>query len=293
MGKVTVVSWPNDANLAIAMAEIADTPVDWPALGRVELGPVRLIVVPDEVTFSRMSRGQVPQWGVGLAFPGSGTIVLRADDVAIRSTLQHELAHIALHAAVDVRVPLWFDEGYAAWAAGEFGRLENWGLNLAVIRGRVPTLGELDAALRGSSHTAASAYALAMSAVVELAHRNPSRTLAPLLQRLRAGTGFEAAVIATTGFPLDRFDTMWRASVKRRYGWLTWLAAGGMWLVLGGVVVVAHWYRRRRDLPRRVALDQGWEVADDWRLEEGSGIAPADTVPGEGHSPETDQDQLV
>jgi hypothetical protein len=83
--------------------------------------------------------------------------------------------------------------------------------------------------------------------------------------------GFEDAVIATTGYPLDRFDTVWRRSVKRRYGWLTWLAAGGMWLILGIIVIIAHWYRRRRDRPRRVALDQGWDVAEAWRLDTDEG----------------------
>ena len=283
------MSWPDDVTLAVTMAEIAGASVEWPAIGRVDLGPLRLIVAPDEATFSRLSRGQVPQWGVGLAFPGSGTIVLRSDDIAILGTLQHELAHLALHRVITQRVPLWFDEGYAAWAAGEFGRLEAWGLNLAVIRGRIPSLGGLDAALRGSSHTAASAYALAMSAVIELARRNPSGTLVPLMDRLRAGVGFEEAVIATTGFPLDRFDTVWRRSVKGRYGWLTWLAAGGMWLVLGIIVIIAHWYRRRRDRPRRVALDHDWDVADAWKLDEaGRPTTPADIVLDGGHSTDSD-----
>jgi len=282
---VTAVSWPENAALAVALAEIANNPTNWPALGRVNLESLRIIVVPDEVTFARMSRGQVPQWGVGLAFPGSGTIVLRADDTAIHSTLRHELAHLALHRVVVVRVPLWFDEGYAAWAAGEFGRLESWGLNVAVIRGRVPSLRELDGALRGSSHTAASAYALSMSAVIELAQRNPTRTLEPLIERLKDGVGFDAAVMATTGYRLDRFDAVWQKSVKRRYGWLTWFAAGGMWLILGGVVVFAQWHRRRRDIPRRAALDQGWDVENAWR-EDGEGVVPSDGVPEGGQSDE-------
>ena len=43
----------------------------------------------------------------------------------------------------------------------------------------------------------------------------------------------------------------------------------------------------------RYGLDQGWDVADEWRLEEGSGSAPADHVPGGGHSPDSEQDQPV
>lgn len=268
------MSWAGDVDLAIALAEIADRPVEWPALGRVDLGPIRLVLVPNDEEFSRVAGGRVPDWGAGLAFPQSGTIVLRADDEAVRKTLRHEMAHLALHRMVEGRVPLWFDEGYAGWAAGEFGRLDGWGLNVIVIRRRVPSFGELDAALRGSSFTAGTAYALAITAVLELARRNPNRTLEPLFDRLRRGYGFEAAVIATTGYTPDGFELVWQKSVRRRYGLLTWLTAGGMWLVLAGIVLVGYWHRRRRDRPRRAALDQGWDIGE-WRL-------GADTAGGEG-----------
>jgi hypothetical protein len=277
------VSWAGGADLAIALAEVADRPVEWPALGRVDLGPIRLVLVPNDDEFSRLARGRVPDWGVGLAFPQSGTIVLRADDNAVRQTLRHEMAHLALHRMVEGRVPLWFDEGYAGWAAGEFDRLDGWGLNLAVIRRRVPSFGELNSALRGSSFTAGTAYALAITAVLELARRNPTSTLEPLFDRLRAGYGFEAAVIATTGYTPDGFELVWQKSVRRRYSLLTWLAAGGMWLILAGIVVVAHWHRRRRDRPRRAALDHGWDVGE-WRPSAAASGGEGTAVPPEGQS---------
>lgn len=195
-----------------------------------------------------------------MALPGSRMILLRADQEGLYGTLRHELAHLALHQAVRGRVPLWFDEGYAAWAAGEWGRLGVLDLNLAVVRGAVPDLRALDGALRGSASTADAAYALAVSAVTELARRNPSRSLAPLLQRLEAGKDFEAAVLATTGLTMSQFDTQWRLSIRRRYSLATWLLAGGGW----GVLAFSMWalvrIRRKADLPRRAALDQGWDI---------------------------------
>ncbi len=257
-----MVSWPETLDLAIALGQLADSPAEWPGLGRRDPGRVRLILAPDEERFSRLRRGSVPSWGVGLAFPSSRTIILRADDAAVRRTLVHELGHLALHGAVSARLPLWFDEGWASWAAGEFDRLDALSLNFAVIGGRVPDLRQLDAALRGSSLEANTAYALAASAVLELARRNPTGTLEPLFNLLAEGKSFEEAVTATTGFTVDRFDEVWRKSVKRRYGVVTWLAATGLWLILGLIVVAAYWVRRRRDLPRKAALDSGWNVPE-------------------------------
>jgi hypothetical protein len=195
-----------------------------------------------------------------VAVPAARTILLRADQQDVYLTLRHELAHLALHDAVRVRVPLWFDEGYASWAAGEWGRLALLELNLAVVRGAVPDLSSLDASLRGSASSADAAYALAVSAVAELARRNPSGSLAPLLQRLAAGEDFGASVQATTGLTLSRFEEEWGRSVRKRYSLATWLVAGGGW----GIVAVLVWalirMRRQRDRARRAALDVGWNV---------------------------------
>ncbi|MGZ8398042.1 MAG: peptidase MA family metallohydrolase [Gemmatimonadales bacterium] len=260
LGQVTVVTWPGQRSLGLELARRAGRPTEWPGLGRRTPGPLQLIVVPDGSQFDSLSSGRAPEWGAGIALPGARTILLRADRDDLYGTLRHELAHLALHQAVKGRVPLWFDEGYASWAAGEWGRLAVLDLNLAVVRGAVPDLRALDGALRGSASTADAAYALAVSVVTELARRNPSGSLTPLLQRLEAGEAFDAAVLATTGLTMSQFDTQWRRTIRQRYNLATWFLAGGGW----GILAFSMWalvrIRRRADLPRRAALDEGWEV---------------------------------
>jgi len=263
VGDVTVVAPEDRVALGIALGELADRTVSWPGLGERAPGPVRLMLVPDQAAFDRISRGRLPSWGAGLAFPGTGTVVVRADAGDLQSALRHELAHLVLHDAIRGRVPLWFDEGYAVIAAEEWGRFASLQLNLAVVRGKVPPLRGLDAALRRGANEAEAAYALAGSAVVELARRNPSRDLGPLLRRLGDGEGFEEAVLATTGLTVDRFDEVWQRTLRRRYGYLVWLAAGGGWAVLAMATVGIVLYRRRRDRPRRLALDVGWEIPSE------------------------------
>ncbi len=260
VGQVTVVTWPGQRSLGLELARRAGRPTEWPGLGRRTPGPLQLIVVPDGRHLDSLSSGRAPAWGAGVALPGARTILLRADRDDLYGTLRHELAHLALHQAVKGRVPLWFDEGYASWAAGEWERLGVLDLNLAVVRGALPDLRALDGALRGSASTADAAYALAVSAVTELARRNPSGSLTPLLQRLEAGEDFDAAVLATTGLTMYQFDTLWRRTVRRRYSLATWLLAGGGWGVLAFSMWALVQIRRKADLPRRAALDEGWEV---------------------------------
>ncbi len=254
------MAWPGQVQLATDLARRAAQPTEWPGLGRRDPGPLRLIVVPDAGKLDSLSSSRAPGWGAAVAIPGARTILLRADLGDLYRTLRHELAHLALHQVVPTRVPLWFDEGYATWAAGEWERVGALELNLAVVRGAIPDLRGLDGALRGSSSTADAAYALAASAVTELARRNPTGSLSPLLDRLGRGEAFEHAVVATTGLSLAQFELAWRRSLRQRYSVAAWLLAGGGWGILALAVWVFVRRRRAADRPRRAALDEGWEI---------------------------------
>ena len=244
--------------LAHALADEARAAHDWLGLGRLDLSPMTLVVVPDAEGFAQWARGRLPRWGAGLTVPSRRLIVIRVDAGNPFATLRHELAHLALHTAVRGRVPLWFSEGYAVLASGEHGRLNALQLNLAVALGRVPGLGELDAALRGSTGDAGAAYALAASAVADLAARHPDGTLDQLLERLAGGMPFAEAVARSTGLDLPRFAEAWHREVRHRYNLGLWFFAGGAWAVLALLLGVAAAHRRRRDAPRRAALDVGW-----------------------------------
>ena len=229
---MTAVAWPAQLELAAELARQAIRPTEWPGLGLRAVDSFRLIIVPDARRLDSLTRGRAPSWAAAVALPESRTIVLRADGEELPRILRHEVAHLTLHEVVKGRVPLWFDEGYASWAAGEWDRMGLLELNLSVARGALPSLARLDASLRGATSTADAAYALAVSAVTELARRNPSGTLEPLMVRLAAGDDFDAAVLATTGLSRDRFEEEWQRSVRRRYSLVTWLLASGGWLLI-------------------------------------------------------------
>jgi hypothetical protein len=258
VGQISVVAPPELQTLAVTLAEQAERPVEWPGLGRRAPPPFTLILAPDSTTLARLTRGRAPGWGAGVAIPSARRIYLRADLPDLARTLRHEVAHLVLRDAIRTRTPLWFDEGYAAWASGELERFATLELNLAVAAGRLPTLPQLDAMLRSSAATADLAYALAASAVLEVSRRPPAGALERVVAGLVPGATFYAALEQATGLNESAFERAWHQGLRRRYSLLTWLAAGGLWLLVAVGVVAVAWHRKRRDAPRRAALDWGW-----------------------------------
>jgi len=278
VGNVTVVAAPDELTAATGLAEWADQPAEWPGLGRRTPPPFRLVLAHDAAGLNRLTGGRAPAWGAGITLPGPRLVALRADaDPA--GTLRHELAHLVLHDAVQVPLPLWFEEGYAVYAAGEWDLLDALELNYAVVGGSTPGLDSLNRALRGHPAGISTAYALSASAVLELARRNPSRTLTPLVERLTDGMPFDSALRATTGLTPENFDEAWQKGVRKRYSLFTWLAAGGAWALLSLALMAGTYWRRRADRRRRSALDEGWEMPSEPEMQAAQALDP--TTPDE------------
>lgn len=263
VGRVTVVGRPAELNVGMALAEQADGAVTLPGLGRRQLPPFSLIVVRGSADYTRFSRGLAPAWGAAITVPSARTILLRLDAGDPLQLLRHELAHLAMHDAVRGRVPRWFDEGFATWAAGEFDRLDGFDLHLAVAGGDSLTWSSVNRTLASPVGNPSRAYALAATSVLMLARVNPTGTLTPLFDLLASGVPFDTAVLRTTGRSVDRFEEAWAKDTRYRYGALAWTLGLLPWLVILGLTVVGVVLRKRRDVPRRAALDEGWTLPEE------------------------------
>ena len=264
VGRVTVVYWSGEAETALALAEAAEAAGPYPGLPEAWSEPVRLLLAADERRFDSLTGGRIPEWGTGVAFPASNTIVLRLTG-DVRSTLRHEMAHLALHSAVE-RVPVWFDEGYASRAAGEWGRLGALRVNWALMAGVVPTFGQVNRDIRSGAAHAETAYALATAAVLLLERLGGERGLEHLLANLADSQDFDRALRATHHVTLGQFEVLWQRDLRKRYGWVLFFCSLTVFWTCLAIVLLSLWgRRRRRDSARRAALDQGWVVSsDEW-----------------------------
>src|SRR5439155_1247197 len=180
---------------------------------------------------------------------------------AARAPGRGAAAHLALLAL--------FAQGPEAVRVGRvsavaWDRLDALRLNWQVARGAPLDLDEVDRGLRSDGPDAATAYALATTAVLLLARWGGPQGLGPLIDRLARAPSLDAALRATYQVTEGDFAERWQRDVRSRYGWLSWAGAVGLvWAVAGSLLVWLVVLRRRRDRARRALLDEGWTVPSD------------------------------
>jgi len=220
------------------------------------------VLAHSPAAFDELTGGVVPEWRAGVAIPGARMLVVptgegpRVLDSEGRRTLRHEWAHLGLHAYLgDLRIPRWFDEGYAQWASGGFDATEAWRLRVLLALGRAPSMDSLALGWPTGREDARAAYLLAASAIALLLEPSGERGLTLFLERWREDRSFDGALRRTFGVTTGQFEEDWRRQVRSRYGWLLVLSHSSVfWLLLALVLLLMVRVRRRRNREKLARL---------------------------------------
>ncbi|MFC1662021.1 peptidase MA family metallohydrolase, partial [Gemmatimonadota bacterium] len=201
------------------------------------------------------SRKSHPEWGAGVAAPGRDAIVLpavgssRTRGWSEARVLRHEWAHLGLHQFLrGLRIPRWFDEGYAEWASGGWNPTEGWRLRVAFALGRAPPLDSLVLDWPRDQASAHLAYLLSATAVEYLVRESGERGLRLFLEGWRREKDFSVAMRMVYGVTPGQFEEDWKKYIRRRYGWLFVLSHSAVfWLSLALALLVMVRIRRGRN----------------------------------------------
>ncbi len=207
-----------------------------------------------------------PKYASGVAYPELNLVLLTLapespnERLDLGETFRHELAHLALNQAVnDLRVPRWFNEGFAVFASGESSIPRLQTLWTATLAGTLVPLERLERSFPEDAMTASIAYAEAADVVRYLARKEDHHRFSGLIERLGRGQDFNSALIEAYG--LDRFalEYEWREDVGRRYTF--WPVIFSTTVVWGGITVLFFWGYRRKKRNDRLTLER-------WKREE-------------------------
>jgi hypothetical protein len=268
---VVIHYWPGQERLAASLLPTPEA-MTFPGIPDDVLRrgqQLTVFLAPDAVRWDSLTGGRAPEWGAGIAIPGQGIVILpgyvsdRGGTHTLPVIMRHELAHIALQRHVGTPIPRWFNEGYATWTAGQLDDDAGWMMRLAFLTSRAPALDSLTLDWPLLAADARMAYLLSASAVRYLSSLGNAGTFERFLLRWSETESFEHALREVYILSSPQFERLWRAHVRRSYGWMQVIAQSMfIWLVITLVVMVFFVIRRRRDR-RRLALLQETEPPDE------------------------------
>lgn len=281
-GRALVYFAPRDSLVALRVAELLDAQPPLPGLPDTLPDGVHAVLAHTPVAFDEAIGGAVPEWRAGVAIPSLDMLVMptgegvRVVDGEGLRTLRHEWAHLGLHQSLGgLRIPRWFNEGYAQWASGGFDVTGAWRLRVLIAMGRAPAMDSLTLGWPTGREEARTAYLLSASAVTYLLEAGGERGLELFIARWRESRSFEGAFRETFGLTTGQFEADWKRHVRRRYGWLFVLSHSALfWLLLALVLLFMVRGRQGRNREKLARLRAG-EVPDTpayWDTSEESGV---------------------
>jgi hypothetical protein len=302
-GRVTVYAEPGMTGVAEDLAMQAEDALDRIAADLYGLRTPPKITVnlvrdaKDLAAVAPPGRG-APAWAIGVAYPDLGII-----SVAMRrganysepiATLRHELAHLALGAALGNRAPHWLHEGFAYQHSAEWSRERIETLaGMAWLDNIIP-LDQLDGSFPGEELPAHRAYAESYDFVGFLSRRGrwddssddgdrfPFRRF---LREIAGGASPDAAAVHAFGRPLHTLFIEWKEDLQGRFKFMPLGLFGFALWIFCALLLVLAWARRRRMNKKRVAQ---WDFEDAARRQVQSQIIVPPYVPWPGEDPFAD-----
>ena len=253
---------PGDSLVAERVLELLDGQRPLPGLPVDMPSDVHAVLAHTPAAFDEVTGGVVPEWRAGVAIPAWNMLVMptgegvRVVDGEGLRTLRHEWAHLGLSGYLeDLRIPRWFNEGYAQWASGGFDASEAWRLRVLIASRRAPEMDSLTLGWPAGREEARSAYLLAASAVTYLLESGGEAGLRIFLDRWKTERSFDTAFRETFGLTTSQFEEDWKRHVRRRYGWLFVVSRSSVfWLVLALVLLFMVHGRQRHNREKLARL---------------------------------------
>jgi hypothetical protein len=209
------------------------------------------------------------------------------------ATLEHELGHLALGAALGDRAPRWLHEGFAYQHSTEWSRERAETLARMVWFGDVIPLQQLEMSFPREELAAHRAYAESYDFVGFLARRGrwedphddgDRYPFKRFLRELSHGSSLDEAAVRAYGRPMRELFIEWEADLEARYRFFPLsLLAFGLWALCTLLLVLA-WARRRRQNKKRIAQ---WDAEDAARRasEQSTQVVAPPYVPWPGEDP--------
>ncbi len=194
---------------------------------------------------------KAPTWSVGIAYPKRRLIVLRGDPNhgpdEILKTFRHELAHIFLYNYSEVRIPVWFSEGFSMYFESEGGILRSFSLIRQAFANEYIDIDKLEDGFPDNPVDIHNAYLTSSEFFSFLLSRINEEGLYKVFEYIKEGNDIRFAIFRVSGKTLSEMELEFKKSARFRYAWLPVITSSTtLWILLTLFFVYVFIIKQRR-----------------------------------------------
>ena len=223
----------------------------------LELKPIHIHIADDQKVYNKLSGDSSPAWSVGLAFHDKMLVkspsFSRQTLKEYRQTLLHETAHLAVH---DIPLPVWFNEGFAQYEAGQFDVRKKVHVSRSFWKGNLDWAYEIEYLMQVDRHKAEIMYAQSVAMFDFLVDYFSVGLVGKCLQYAKEFNDFEKGFKNAFLMDTESFEKLFREKAKKRYRHYILLDQNNVIWILSPIILVLGFVLTRI---RKKRLLEKWE----------------------------------
>ena len=226
----------------------------------LDVRPLHIYIADNSDTYKQYSGSSSPVWSIGLA---SDDRMLVKSPSFSRQTLrdfQQTLLHESVHLAVeDIPLPVWFNEGFAQYEAGQFDLQKRILLSRAFWHQNLMTLNTIEHLMQMPQTKAKIAYAQSVAMVEYLNEYFGVGLVSKCLIYTKEFQNFDKGFRKAFLMSPEKFELLWRNNVIKRYRFYILLDQNNfIWIIAPFILILGFILSKAR---RRKMLKE-WENSE-------------------------------
>jgi len=235
--------------------------------GMVIARPYSIYITSNMNDFYEKSKGPVPEWGIAVAKLNPDRAILKSPGIAnisftrMKEVIIHELNHIYMFRIPNYySMPSWFKEGMAMAFSKEFSLLHKIEISKAYWQKQTIPLQRLQTIGTHTKGKIKLAYGESAAAIEALQYYYGENTPLHILDGMRNGKEFIAALESTINEEYIEFQINFETYLEENYNWLFLLRSTNyLYVILPIILIFGFLYRNHRN---KLKLKQ-WKIEEE------------------------------
>ena len=224
----------------------------------LDVNPIHIYISDDQNTYNKYSGASSPVWSVGLASDNRMLVKSPSFSRQTFKDFQQTLLHETVHLAVEgIPLPVWFNEGFAQYEAGQFTLQKRVLVSREFWQHKLMSFSAIEHLMQMPQDKAEIAYAQSVAMVDYLIEYFGTELVSKCLLYSKKHQNFEKGFQYAFLMDTQNFQHHWRENAQKSYRLYILLGENNLIWILAPVILILGFILTRI---RRNKIMKDWET---------------------------------